>query len=102
MDLIDRFEQAYQLLLKEFGAKSLHKGTMKRFFKKSGENKFIAETVLGAYLLIFLVAKFKNEFDVKRILNEANPGLSKIISGLPPWGGGGIRMSEIMNLPGDA
>ena len=41
----------------------------------------------------------KNEMKVKSVLDKSHPMLCRVISGLPPVGGGGKRIFQAMDVP---
>ena len=51
-EIIDRFEESYQTLKSMFGDNFLKRGKAKRLLQPEGKNRFIAEPLLTAYLLI--------------------------------------------------
>jgi len=95
----NRFQRAFLDLQMEYGDDFLRRGRAKRHFQVSGDNLFVAEPLLNAYLLIVIFNKEINEMKAQSVLDRNNPALCRMISGLPPIDGGGKRILQVLDVP---
>lgn len=125
-EIINRFEPAWRFLEGRHKKNFLRRGRGRRVIHIGTEPDFIAEFLLGAYVLIMLVpvpllipsqsSEGKNleingfpvfaqikpyhlkESEIELILDKSHPILETMIAGLPPLDGGGRRVAQVLRF----